>query len=67
MLDSFYAVTSAVKSKSYDKVKAALEKGNGIVSKRIKSIKLADKSEFGWQTSTCQASWRQILTTKRDV
>ena len=31
-------------------MKAALEEGTGIVSKRIKAIKLADKNEFGWQT-----------------
>ena len=50
VLDKFDAATSALKNKSYDKVKAALEEGTGIVSKRIKAIKLADKSEFGWQT-----------------
>ena len=31
-------------------MKAALEEGTGIVSKRMKAIKFADKSEFGWQT-----------------
>ena len=52
MLDKFdEAATSALRSKSYEKVKAALEEGTGIVSKRIKAIKLADKSEFGWQTA----------------
>ena len=50
MLDKSDAATSALRSKSYDKVKAALEEGTGIVSKRIKAIKLADKSEFGWET-----------------
>ena len=50
MLDKFDAAASALKNKSYDKVKTVLEEGTGIVSKRIKAIKLADKSEFGWQT-----------------
>ena len=50
VLDKLDAATSALNNKTYDKVKAALEEGTGIVSKRIKAIKLADKSEFGWQT-----------------
>jgi len=48
VLDKFDAATSALNDKTYDKVKAALEEGTGIVSKRIKAIKLAEKSEFGW-------------------
>ena len=48
MLDKFDAAASALKNKSYDKVKTVLEEGTGIVSKSIKAIKLADKSEFGW-------------------
>ena len=39
VLDKFDAATSVLKNKSYDKVKAALEEGTGIVSKRIKAIK----------------------------
>ena len=50
LLDKFDEASSTVRNKSYDKVKAALEEGTGIVSKRIKALKLADKSEFGWQT-----------------
>ena len=50
VLDKFDAAASALKNKSYDKVKTVLEEGTGIVSKRIKAIKLADKNEFGWQT-----------------
>ena len=50
MLDKFGAASSALKTKSYDKVKAALEEGTGIESKCIKAINLADKSDFGWQT-----------------
>ena len=50
VLDKFDAAASALKNKSYDKVKTVLEECTGTVSKRIKAIKLADKSEFGWQT-----------------
>ena len=50
VLDNFDAAKSVLNNKTYDKVKAALEEGTAIVSKRIKVIKLADKSEFGWQT-----------------
>ena len=39
VLDKFDAATSVLKNKSYDKVKAALEEGTGIVSKRIKASK----------------------------
>ena len=31
-------------------MKTVLEEGTGILSKRMKAIKLADKSEFVWQT-----------------
>ena len=34
----------------YEKVKVALESGTELVSKRVKAIKPADKSEFGWAT-----------------
>ena len=34
----------------YEKVKVALESGIEVISKRVKAIKLADKSEFGWAT-----------------
>ena len=34
----------------YEKVKVALESGIEVISKRVKAIKLADKSEFGWVT-----------------
>ena len=39
-----------MKAKSYEKVKAALDSGTEVVSKRIKVIKMADKSDFGWPT-----------------
>ena len=32
------------------RVKAALDSGTEVVSKRIKEIKMADKSDFGWST-----------------
>ena len=50
MLDKFDEASSALANESYDKVKAALKGGTGIVTQRIKAIKLADKSEFGWQS-----------------
>ena len=46
VLDKFDKATSALKNKTYDRVKAALEQGTGIISKHIKAIKLADESEF---------------------
>ena len=48
--DKFDKASSALRTKLYEKVKAGVEEGTGIVYKRIKAIKLADKSEFGWQT-----------------
>ena len=39
-----------LKSQSYEKAKRSLEDGSYLVCKRIKAIKLADKSEFGWLT-----------------
>ena len=50
VLDKFDEASDALKAKSYDKVKAALDSGPEVVSKRIKVIKMADKSEFGWST-----------------
>ena len=50
VLDKFDEATDALKVKSYDKVKTALEAGTEAVAKRIKAIRLADKSEFGWWT-----------------
>ena len=38
VLDKFDAAASALKNKSYDKVKTVVEEGTGIVSKRIKAI-----------------------------
>ena len=50
MLDKLDEASDALKQKSYEKVKVALESGTESVSKRVKAIKLADKSEFGWAT-----------------
>ena len=47
MLDKFDEASNALKAKLYDKVKAALDSGTEVVSKRIKVIKMADKSDFG--------------------
>ena len=50
VLDKLDEASDALKQKSYDKVKVALESSTELVSKRVKAIKLADKSEFGWAT-----------------
>ena len=50
VLDKFDEASDALKAKSYDKVKAALDSGTEVVSKRIKVIKMADKSDLGWST-----------------
>ena len=50
VLDRFDEASDALKARSYDKVKAALDAGTEVVSKRIKVIKMADKSYFGWST-----------------
>ena len=50
VLDKFDEASDALKAKSYDKVKAALDSGTEVVSKRINMIKMADKSDFGWST-----------------
>ena len=50
MLDKFDEASDALKAKAYNKVKAALDSGTEVVSKRIKVIKMDDKSDFGWST-----------------
>ena len=50
VLDKLDEASDALKQKSYEKVKVALESGTELVSKRVKAIKLADKSELGWAT-----------------
>ena len=41
---------TALKAKQYEKAKQELEEGTQLIVKRQKVIKLADKSEFGWET-----------------
>ena len=50
VLNKFDEASDALKAKSYHKVKATLDSGTEVVSKRIKVIKMADKSDFGWST-----------------
>ena len=50
VLDKLEEASDALKQKLYEKVKVTLESGTELVSKCIKAIKLADKSEFGWAT-----------------
>jgi len=50
VLDKLDEASDALKQKSYEKVKVFLESGTELVSKHVKAIKLADKSEFGWAT-----------------
>ena len=50
VLDKLDEASDALKQKSYKKVKVALESGTELVSKHVKAIELADKSEFGWAT-----------------
>ena len=50
VLDKFDEASDALKAKSYDKVKAAFDSGTEVVSKGIKVIKMANKSDFGWST-----------------
>ena len=49
-LDHSLQVLDKLNEASYEKVKVALESGAELVSKRVKAIKLADKSKFGWVT-----------------
>ena len=67
VLDKFDEASDALKAKSYDKVKAALDSGTEVVFKRIKVIQMADKSDFGWSTVNeyLLTSWLQTLMTKR--
>ena len=49
-MDKLDEASDALKQKLYEKVKVALESGTELVSKRVKGIKLADESEYGWVT-----------------
>ena len=50
VLDKLDEASDALKLKSYEKVKLALVSGTELVSKLVKAIKLAEKSDFGWAT-----------------
>ena len=56
MLDKFDGAASALKNKSYDKVKTVLEEGTGIVSKRIKAIKVTMHLQGCLACKRCSAS-----------
>ena len=46
VLDKFDEAFDALKAKSYDKVKAALDSVTEVVSRKIKVIKMSDKTDF---------------------
>ena len=50
VLETLDDATDALTVGARKRVKRSLEEGTKLVSKRIKAIKLADKSEFGWLT-----------------
>ena len=50
VLEKFDESLDHLRSNSPLQLKRALEEGAELVMKRIKAIKLADKSEFGWAT-----------------
>ena len=65
MLDKFDEASNALKAKLYDKVKAALDSGTEVVSKRIKVIKMADKSDFGWSMVN-EYLWDELASNSDD-
>ena len=50
VLDKLDEASDALKQKSYEKVKVTLESSTELFATRVKAIKLADKSKFGWAT-----------------
>ena len=64
MLDKFDEPSNALKAKLY-KVKAALDSGTEVVSKRIKVIKMADKSDFGWSMVN-EHLWDELASNSDD-
>ena len=50
VLDSLTEAKDSLASGKYEKAKRAIEEGISLTEKRIKVIKLADRSEFGWST-----------------
>ena len=50
VMDKLDEASDALKQNLYEKIKVALESGTELVSKRVKGIKQADESEYGWVT-----------------
>ena len=50
VLEQFESAFDALEQNRVDKAKAALEQGIQLVKHRIKLIRIADKSDFGWET-----------------
>lgn len=50
VLEKIHDSSRYLKSKSFEKAKRSLDESSELVLKRIKAIKLADKSEYGWAT-----------------
>lgn len=50
VLDKIEDATHALAQNSYDRAKECLQEGMVLITKRIKAIKLADKSDYGWLT-----------------
>ncbi|KAK3697821.1 hypothetical protein QZH41_003093 [Actinostola sp. cb2023] len=50
VLEKFDDALESLGSRSFNNLKRSLEEGSQLVAKRIKAIKLADKSEYGWLT-----------------
>ena len=65
MLDKLDEAADALKHKSYDKFKAALESGTELVSKRVKGNKLADKDGRPL-TNICLTNSPLTPTTRRE-
>ena len=68
VLDKLDEASDALKQKSYEKVKVALESGTELVSKRVKAIKLADKTNLVGRllTNICLTSSPLTPTTRRE-
>ena len=50
VLDKFESATECLNAEKIDEAVSQLQEGTELVKKRIKTIKLDDKSEFGWAT-----------------
>ena len=50
VLDCLTEAQHSLASSKYEEAKRAIEEGINLTEKRIKVIKLADRSEFGWST-----------------